>query len=895
MPSAYASHEGITEYRLANGLRLLLIPDPSQATLTVNLTVFAGSAYEDYGETGAAHLLEHLAFKGSPDFPNVPAALNEHGASWNGTTWADRTNYYETMPASRENLDFGMQFEAARLTRCFIRAEDLETEMTVVRNEFESGENQPLRILSERMAAMAYLFHGYGHSTIGARSDIEDVPIERLDQFYRRWYRPDNALLVVAGRFDPEHALESSARHLEPLERPETPLRQSYTVEPAQDGERTVTLRRVGDVGAVGACYHVCGGGHADMAAIEVASELLAATPNGRLYRSLVETGEAVKVSGYVLQFRDPSLSEFVAEVPSDSSLERARDRLVEVIEGIAADPPDSAEVARAKNAILKDRTLVFASSERLAIEMSEWAAMGDWRLFFVHRDRLEKVDTDDVVRVAERYLRRSNRTLGLYVPADTPERSEVPPTGDIKEALAELVETSTAAQPVEGLGVDPDRLEERTRRESRAEDRIRLALLDKRTRGQLVTGRIAVVVGDETGLAGREELNEWVAAMLERGTRSRDRVAIKEQLDRLRAEVRVHGGPNATSIRFTTTRPNVEEVTRLLVEMLREPAFDAGEFDVLRRERIAELEEARHDPESLAVTALDHLLYPQGHLHHAPTVEEQLDWTRKLDIDALARFHADFYGAWETFVAVVGDHDPDAMVELVDGSLSGWTSRLPSAHVDVMCPPSVARGLHVIETPDKENAITVGGRTFHMTRDDPDYPAALLANYVIGGEALNSRLMQRLRQQDGLCYGAGSGVVVDSCGDLASFTAWAISAPQNTQSVHDAIHEELERVLADGLESAELERARTSFREALEVRLSRDATLAAEMIDQMLRGRTFADLHTFSDRLRTVSLEQVSTVLTRFVAPDEMLIIRAGDFRAIAVEPAEAAASAPS
>ncbi|MGL6096329.1 MAG: M16 family metallopeptidase, partial [Fimbriiglobus sp.] len=200
--------EGITEYRLGNGLQVLLLPDDSQPKVTVNLTVFVGSRHEGYGETGMAHLLEHMVFKGCPKFPNVPKALRDHGADFNGTTWLDRTNYYETMPATPENLEFGIELEADRMVNSFIKREDLMSEFTVVRNEFERGENDATRVLFQKMLATAYEWHNYGKSTIGNRTDIERVPIDNLQAFYRKFYRPDNAMLIVAGKFEPAKALE---------------------------------------------------------------------------------------------------------------------------------------------------------------------------------------------------------------------------------------------------------------------------------------------------------------------------------------------------------------------------------------------------------------------------------------------------------------------------------------------------------------------------------------------------------------------------------------------------------------------------------------------------------------------------------------------------------------
>ncbi|HEX6985547.1 MAG TPA: pitrilysin family protein, partial [Planctomycetaceae bacterium] len=307
--------EGISEYRLDNGLQVLLFPDPSKPTVTVNSTIFVGSRHEGYGETGMAHLLEHLLFKGTPDHPKIPKALQERGAQFNGTTWVDRTNYYETLPASEENLEFAIRLEADRLVNSFVRKEDLDSEMTVVRNEFEMGENEPSRILGQRMMSAAYEWHNYGKSTIGNRADIERVPIENLKAFYKRYYQPDNAMLVVAGNFDPEKALAYAARHFGSIPKPDRELPTTYTEEPPQDGERVVTLRRVGKLPLVGAVYHIPPGSDPGYPAIDVFESVMTAAPAGRLYKALVEAKLAASVSGAAFAWHDPGVVRFMAEV----------------------------------------------------------------------------------------------------------------------------------------------------------------------------------------------------------------------------------------------------------------------------------------------------------------------------------------------------------------------------------------------------------------------------------------------------------------------------------------------------------------------------------------------------------------------------------------------------
>src|SRR5579871_286257 len=394
-PRKVATVEGVTEYRLANGARVLLFPEPSRPTVTVNMTVLVGSRSEGYGETGMAHLLEHMVFKGTPTFPDVPKVLRDHGASFNGTTNVDRTNYFETMPANDENLEFGIKLEADRLVHSFIRREDLVSEMTVVRNEFERGENNPQGILMQRIHAAAYEWHNYGKSTIGNRSDIERVPIENLQAFYRKYYQPDNVVLIVAGKFDEAKALALVDKYLGSLPRPKRTLTDTYTEEPPQDGERTVILRRVGSVGTVGVAYHIPAAAHPDWAPLSLLAGILSQQPNGRLYQALVESKKATSASASAGNNHDPGL--FTASAQAEpGQLDAVRDTLVQTLEGMSAVPFTSAEVDKAKVRSRRFQERLQSNSSAMAQALSSASALGDWRLLFLQRDRIASVTAEE-------------------------------------------------------------------------------------------------------------------------------------------------------------------------------------------------------------------------------------------------------------------------------------------------------------------------------------------------------------------------------------------------------------------------------------------------------------------------------------------------------------------
>ncbi|MGZ5584543.1 MAG: M16 family metallopeptidase, partial [Usitatibacter sp.] len=324
--------EGISEYRLPNGLRVLLFPDQSKPTVTVNITYLVGSRHENYGETGMAHLLEHLMFKGTKKHPHIDQEFNQRGVRYNGTTWLDRTNYFELFQAGDANLAWAIELEADRMVNSFIAKKDLDSEMTVVRNEYEQGENSPFGVLLKRMQTVAYDWHSYGRSTIGNRSDIENVKIENLQAFYRMYYQPDNAVLLIAGKFDEPTALALVAKHFAKVAKPKRELPPEWTVEPTQDGPREFSVRRKGDIQIVTITYHVPSNLHDDSDSVAFSSFILGQVPTGRLHKAIVEKGLASSVFAYPMMGLDAGLQMFGAVVKKGDAIEPARKALIDVV-----------------------------------------------------------------------------------------------------------------------------------------------------------------------------------------------------------------------------------------------------------------------------------------------------------------------------------------------------------------------------------------------------------------------------------------------------------------------------------------------------------------------------------------------------------------------------------
>jgi zinc protease len=876
-PEKVTSVEGITEYRLANGLRVLIFPDPSKATITVNITYLVGSRMEGYGETGMAHLLEHMVFKGSTNHPHIPQELTSHGASPNGNTWYDRTNYFETFSATDENLNWALSLESDRMVNSFIADSALKSEFSVVRNEFESGENSPERVLQERVISTAYLWHNYGKSTIGSKEDIEKVPASRLKLFYQKYYQPDNAVLTIAGKVDEAKVMQLVNQYFGVIPRPERKLEEPYTVEPTQDGERYVELRRVGDVPLVSAGYHIPSGTSPDYVPVSILTDVLTNEPSGLLYKALVETKKASSVSGYTAGLKDPGYAYFSTEVPKEKSLAEARKTMMDLLDSIPAITQE--QVDRAKNKQIKNIELLLNNSERLGLNLGEYSAKGDWRLFFINRDRVEKVTADDVNRVAKAYFKASNRTVGLFIPDAKPDRASIPASPDLG-SLVNGYKGKQALANAETFDASPANIESRTKK-GKIDGGAQYAFLAKSTRGGNVVATITLRIGSGKSLENKAAIADLTADMLNKGTQSKSRQDISDAFDKLKASVAINGSGQTVNIRITTIKENLNNALKLVTEILRQPAFPSAEFDKLKDENLAGLEQQRSEPQAIAANALSRHMspYEKNDFRYVMTFDEQVDAYKKVQLNEVKDFYKNFYNSSAATLAIVGDFDETSALAGLNTMLASWQSPEKFERAKAINFNAPAKGEKLL-TPDKKNANFFASEELKLKDNDAGYPALVIGNFMLGGGFLNSRLAVRIRQKEGLSYGVGSRLQASALDESGSFACYAIYNPDNADKLIDAWKDELNKMLSDGFTDAELTDAKSGYLQQQQVGRSKDDNLAAKLSANLYYGRTLTFDEGVEKKISNMPVADVNAAMKKFIHIDKISWVQAGDFK---------------
>lgn len=875
--------EGVSEYRLSNGLRVVLVPDSSRPAVTVNAVYLVGSRNEGYGESGMAHILEHLLLLGSSRHPNMKTEATRFGARGNAGTTVDHTYYFSTVPAADSSVEWLLDLQADRMVNTLVSEKSLATEYSVVRNELELGESSSSSASLSRLLTAAFQWHAYRRPVIGTVSDIENVPIDRLQAFYKRYYQPDNALLIVTGRFAVGEMLARIERKFAAIPRPRRALElgnllvRDHTVEPPQHGEQHVVLRRSSSEQLLLYGWHVPGVGHPDYAVAEVLADVIASNPSGRLYKALVDTREAAAVFGDVMSAEDPSLLLVRVRLRLDQSMDSVDAKVLRLIDSARTAPFSAEEVNRARTSLLRNLELMMSAPDEFAIHLGNWASAGDWRLLLLHRDRIARTTADDVRRVAAAYLKPANRTTVAYIATENPDRAQIPVSPRVNESLAGYT-GNPALQRGENFDPTPTNIDARAVR-SAMPNGMRVTLLPKRTRGTKVSAQIVVRFGSEQTLEGKSQVNALTAGMLMRGTATLTRQQLIDSLSKLTAAVSVTSGPGNATVVIEGVRTTFVPVLELVAAMLRAPRLDAEELERYRKERLVQLDIQKTDPPQQAVNLVTERLTrrPPKHVLHTNSTEETIDGIARATIDEVLGFYRSHYGGSSADFVAVGDFDLAAVTAAATRLFGDWRSPQPFVRPARLYAPSESTFV-TLELKDKSNAMLAMGTTLQLQDGDPDYPAVALVVYMLGSGP-GAILTTRVRDKEGISYGVLPFFLVQSQDRFATWTYGAMAAPKNIERLQASLRDELDRVLRDGFTEEQLKNYRQGFLQNRAQSRANESSLAALLLSRRNAGRTMAFEAAIDERVAALTVDDVNRALRKYIDPRRLVLARAGDF----------------
>ena len=892
------SRGGITEYRLrSNGMNILLSPNHAAPVITFEVVYHVGSRDEAPGSTGSAHLLEHLLFnKSTANFGKANGkrtfqeVLSEAGAdfgSTNMTTWFDRMTGYSTLPADR--LELAMQIEADRLGRALLLDSERQPEMSVVRNEYEIGENNPEEALDKAVIGAAIVAHPYHWSTIGYRSDIEGVSTAKLREHYEHFFHPDNSTAILVGDFDTQAALAMFAREFGAFPKSATPIPKVITQEPPQEGERRVVVRRPGQVGLVELAYLRPGALDPDFVVLDVLQAILGTGVNSRLYQALVEPGITTDVSVANFTLRDPYPFTVTATVATGVDPQRAEDTVKAALAKVAREGVTDDELRRAASQIevsvirSRDGTYPFASS------LGEAVASADWKWFVGYIDAIRQVTAADVKRVAAKYFVPDHATVGWFVPlsGEAAAAATITTAPAARAVGAEAGKGETSATGSTAMSSPPPAGGPTSAARTFAQRTLHRELrngivLDIVENHALPTVAIqaSVRAGGMAAPAGKPALPALTAMMLNRGTRSTDKRAITERLDRVGAQLDISSGPNDATASGAGLSRDSDVLLETLADELLNPAFPDSELAKAKLELRAEVLRSFDITQQRAIDRASQLVFPPGHPYRAAGKEAMLGSIDQTQVADLRAFHHERYVGSSLVISIVGDVTAAGVAARVEKLLGG----LPRGER-----PSYAAGRTPLAAPARE-VITMKGKAnldlmyshaSGLRRNDPDFEAALIANAVLGQSALTARLGKRIRDTEGLSYTLWSRFRWTDELDGIWLTDIKL-APQNLAKAMNSAREVMDEYAKTGPTPAEVAAQQSFLAGNYQVQLASNTGIANALIDAEKFGLGPAYLDEYPARIRAVTRDQVLAAMRAHLKPSAASIIVAGDVESL-------------
>ncbi len=925
----------VREYRLPNGLQVLLLKDSQRPAMSVNITYRVGSRHEGKGEYGSAHLLEHMLFK--PVGPGTPAKYSDSktsmqalGMRWNGTTSYDRTNYFANFVTDDgklpERLDFMIGWLSAMMTQARFTAEDLKSEMTVVRNEFERGDNEAGRILGDRMRSAAYTSHGYGHPVIGTRADIENVPFERLQAFYKLHYRPDNATLIIAGDFNPDDIKARIAKEFGSIEKPATPLPTTWSAEAPQEGEKQVILRRVGGAGTAAVAYH----GPAGPTREALAASLLAITlgqEGGPLAKGLTQQQLAVTEWAYFRGQREPSqlwagigLPERAAGTDDAQHEVKALSSAAALAKVVEVYRPKQAELDTARASYLSGVRATLRNSEAMASTLSESVATGDWRLIWMQRDVLPQITLDELHKIAATYLMPTNRTTGLFLPITSgsllarapqtraPEASAIEQfvsssiTNTPNLVASSAVSTRTSALfdsknndlpeiPVKkdapSFTINHAAMAQHTRQGRLTvggQPGLKVAVMTRQAKDDRVQGALRLRWGTLESVNGSSVLATMIAPLLNDGivasgsASAMNAEQIKARLLQLDASIRFSSSAGFLSANLEFPAQNTAAVIALMSDLLRRPAFEQAPFERNQRVMVTSVLPLKTNPNNVAGNLLERnhrAHYKAGDPREVRLLDDTERQMREATAAQLAAYWKRFGGAQHGEFVLAGPVELGAVQAQLQALWADWASSEPHKAWNGEHAAPSGEAFAKLQVAEKANATYTARIAFPFDQRHPDF-APLLA-----GVEIMSRLglFDRIREKEGISYGVSSWLDAPWEGNAGSININASFAPQNLDRLRTGVREVLQQTREKGYSFIEVGFAKSAILARRKDQLTQPANAIGTIAFNLREGRALDANKEFDERYEKLDSSSVNAALKKYLDVSLLREVAAGTF----------------
>jgi len=898
----------VKEVKLANGLTVLLKENHAAPVFTAQIWFKVGSRNEHTGITGISHMLEHMLFNSSKNYKKgeITRIIRERGGIENAATWTDFTYYWQLL--SSEHLELSLKTLAERVGNALLLEDEFQKERTVVLSELEGKQNDPDWLLYESLWATAFMAHPYQWPTIGWQSDVQNIDISQLRTYYKTYYHPNNATLVLVGDFNTDNALQLVKKYFGGKPAGKLP-RPAYTTEPPQRGRRTVEVRREGNAERVELGYHIPSLTDEDTYPLMVLDQVMSGGKSSRLYQALVETQLATSAWSNAGSRRDPALFMFGATARQGVTAEALEKAILEQIEKIKAAPPTAEEMQAAKNQLEAYFVFQNDSVSDQGEQLGYYNTLATWQYGENIIPKIKAVTPEQVQAVAQKYFTDDNLTVGRFIPVNQARQQATNGAGPLHTAKSR--EQKTGSSESLFLGNAPktsylgqSNLSTELKRVPRQVGASAASATSKsqsstliRPHREVLPNGITVIVhenhsnptvavagnlkaGSYFDPPGKKGVASLTANMLSRGTNKRTALEIAREIDFVGATIGTSAGVESADFNARALTKDLPLVMDILSDELRNANFPQDQFERAKGEMLSNLEQSKELPEARAFRAFYNSVFPAGHPYHELTFEQAQAELQAITRDDLVSFHKKYYRPDTMIIVIAGDVTAAEAIDLVKRYFGDWQASGPKPEINIPnIEPQKEPVRIVIPMADKSEVNVVFGHALGVRRSDPDFYAVRIMNQILGGAgALASLLGEDIRERQGLAYDVYS--TFDATLGAGPWYAALGTNPKNADKAIESLKRDIQEFKAKGATKRQYEQAREFIIGVFPIALETNAGIARMLLNAEFYGLGMDYLANYAKIYRSVTLEQVNAAARKYLHPEAATLVIAGPYQ---------------
>ncbi|WP_074382956.1 M16 family metallopeptidase [Acinetobacter pseudolwoffii] len=892
-PVLVKTEQNVEEYRLDNGLRIILAPNDKENKIFMNTVYLTGSLNDPKGKGGLAHLLEHLAFKGTKNVKGdeFQRRLDQYTLMTNASTDYYSTKYTNVIRPEKTALSEVIFLEAERMDQLVLQEKYVPTEIDIVKREREIRLDQPFSVLMDQVFKSAYGNQYLGRLPIGDLNELQSINMQELNQFYRSWYAPNNAFMVISGKFDKAEVLKQIDSHFSPIQSRSVPAQVKVpALKPEQIQQREFTVQKGSDLAKFN--IYLNGPDEKIKTALAVSPTLYTLQPSGHLYQSMVESGKSTMVQSSTWLDKDFNLVFMGAIYAPNHQPKTVEQSLVQGVE--QSQPFTEAELNRVKNLTRNQADNIKNSATALGSRLSDYAVAysGDWSQYFKDLNAIENLNVSQVNQVYKGFLKPEYRISGniLPTPEDQKKAQEVTQTEAPKKTLDQQVETEEPLKDVSVYQAEVKQYVAQSKQYLSAKDKqiqrgklkngIKYALFPTNIRDDKVYATISLDFGTAQSLMNKGEILDLTAYLMLRSSESQSLQQIADKIIEVGGSATASPSSNGLNIQISAKKEKFAEFFQYVVDVLKNPAFEQSQFDLIKGQTLSSLDRPYTEPDTVSSLTMARTIevYQPGDIRFHFEPELATRQFKAATREQVVALYQQFFKTHHAHIAVTGEFQPKSIQKMLKNSFADWKAAQPYARLKSEYRSYPAQKIHALSE-QREFGSYQALLTFPVGADHADVPALQVFRHILGDSQLSSRLAQELREKNALVYGFSAHVQFNEWADSGALALGANYTAGKSAQVSQTVHQVLNELLTRGVTEQEVEAAKASILKKRVNALEDDRRIHSMLVPQLEKDRKLIYREKRDQAIAQLTKADIDAVIKKYIKLDQLVEVMADQY----------------